>query len=137
MRKPRVSSTSALVARSRRDNAVLGGRVDLRPPRRACERLVDCVLEELPGLSVSCALVNDHANSLGHLQRMSALEDVAAHVNAACTLADDVVSKVQSVALSKLLATSDNKWSWACCNNFLEVLADGRGCSRDRSRGRN
>ena len=67
--------------------------------------------------------MNDHADSLGHLQRMGALEDVAAHVNAACTLADDVVCKVQSVALSKLLAASNNNWNWACCNDFLEVLA--------------
>ena len=54
---------------------------------------------------------------------MGALEDVAAHVNAACTLADNVVCKVQSVALSKLLTTSDNNWNWACCNDFLEVFA--------------
>ena len=54
---------------------------------------------------------------------MGALEDVATHVNAACTLADDIVCKVQSVALSKLLAASNNNWNWACCNNFLEVLA--------------
>ena len=84
--------------------------------------LVGCVLEELPCLSVGCALVNDHADSLGHLQRMGALEDVAAHVNAACALADNVVCKMQSVALSKLLAASDNNWNWACCNDFLEVL---------------
>ena len=88
-----------------------------------CALLVGCVLEELPCLSVGCALVNDHADSLGHLQRMGALEDVAAHVNAACALANDVVCKVQSVALSKLLAASDNNWNWACCNDFLEVLA--------------
>lgn len=85
--------------------------------------LVGCVLEELPCLSVGCALVNDHADSLSHLQRMGALEDVAAHVNAACVLADNVVCKMQSVALSKLLAASDNNWNWACCNDFLEVLA--------------
>ena len=93
--------------------------------RRAapCALLVGCVLEELPCLSVGCALVNDHADSLGHLQRMGALEDVAAHVNATCALADDVICKVQSVALSKLLAASDNNWNWACCNDFLEVLA--------------
>ena len=93
--------------------------------RRAasCALLVGCVLEELPCLSVGCALVNDHADSLGHLQRMGALEDVAAHVNAACTLADNVICKVQSVALSELLAASNNNWNWACCNNFLEVLA--------------
>ena len=54
---------------------------------------------------------------------MGALEDVAAHVNAACALADDVVCKVQSVALSELLAASNNNWNWACCNDFLEVLA--------------
>ena len=93
--------------------------------RRAasCALLVGCVLEELPCLSVGCAFVNDHADSLGHLQRMGALEDVAAHVNAACALADDVVCKVQSVALSELLAASNNNWNWACCNDFLEVLA--------------
>ena len=93
--------------------------------RRAapCALLVGCVLEELPCLSVGCALVNDHADSLSHLQRMGALEDVAAHVNAACALANDVVCKVQSVALSNLLAASDNNWNWACCNDFLEVLA--------------
>ena len=93
--------------------------------RRAapCVLLVGCVLEELPCLSVGCALVNDHADSLSHLQRMSALENVAAHVNAACALADDVVCKVQSVALSELLAASNNNWNWACCNDFLEVLA--------------
>ena len=85
--------------------------------------LVGCVLEELPCLSVGCTLVNDHADSLGHLQRMGALENVAAHVNAACALADDVVCKVQSVALSELLAASNNNWNWACCNDFLEVLA--------------
>ena len=104
------------------DNAALEGRTDLRPPRRHA-LLVGCVLEELPCLSVGCALVNDHADSLGHLQRMGALEDVAAHVNATCALADDVICKVQSVALSKLLAASDNNWNWACCNDFLEVLA--------------
>ena len=54
---------------------------------------------------------------------MGALEDVTAHVNAACTLADYVVCKVQRVTLSKLLTTSDNNWDWACCNDFLEVLA--------------
>ena len=103
---------------------MLGGRADLRPSRhRACALLVGCVLEELPCLSVGCALVNDHADSLSHLQRMGALEDVAAHVNAACALADNVVCKVQSVALSKLLTTSDNNWNWACCNDFLEVFA--------------
>ena len=53
---------------------------------------------------------------------MGALENVAAHVNATCILADNVVCKVQSVALSKLLAASDNNWNWACCNDFLEVL---------------
>ena len=104
------------------DNAALEGRTDLRPPRRHA-LLVGCVLEELPCLSVGCALVNDHADSLSHLQRMGALEDVASHVNATCALADNVVCKVQSVALSKLLAASNNNWNWACCNDFLEVLA--------------
>ena len=118
MRKPRVSSAFVPDAFSRPE-------VGWTCARRAasCALLVGCVLEELPCLSVGCALVNDHADSLGHLQRMGALEDVAAHVNAACTLADNVICKVQSVALSELLAASNNNWNWACCNNFLEVLA--------------
>ena len=118
MREPRVSSAFVLAALSCPEVARTCAR-----RAASCALLVGCVLEELPCLSVGCALVNDHADTLGHLQRMGALEDVAAHVNAACTPADNVVCKVQSVALSKLLAASNNNWNWACCNNFLEVLA--------------
>ena len=116
MREPRVSSAFVLATLSCPEAARTCGDAVL------VALLVGCVLEELPCLSVGCALVNDHTDSLSHLQRMGALEDVAAHVNAACALADNVVCKMQSVALSKLLAASDNNWNWACCNDFLEVL---------------
>lgn len=122
MREPRVSSAFVLAALSCSEVARARARCTCGDAVLVA-LLVGCVLEELPCLSVSCALVNDHADSLSHLQRMGALEDVATHVNAACALADNVVCKVQSVALSKLLAASNNNWNWACCNNFLEVLA--------------
>ena len=96
--------------------------MDLRPPR--------CAVRALSGLRprrtpMPERRLRPRERSCG--QPQPSAEDGCsgkwAHVNAACTLADNVVCKVQSVALSKLLAASNNNWNWACCNNFLEVLA--------------
>ncbi len=56
---------------------------------------------------VGCALVNVMRTASAICRGWVLWKMLLTHVNAACTLADNVVCKVQSVALNKLLTTSD------------------------------
>ena len=56
--------------------------------------LVRYILKELPRFSVGYPFMYNLSNCLGHLQWVCTLEDIASHINAASTLADNVICKV-------------------------------------------
>ena len=85
--------------------------------------LVRCILKELPRFSIGCPFVHDLSDCLGHLQWVCALEDIASHINAASTLADNVIRKVQRITLGQFLASGNYNRYRTGCHNLFKVLA--------------
>ena len=62
-------------------------------------------------------------NGFCHLYRMSALENVAAHVNAVRSLGNYIVSQMQGIFFRNLLSACHNNRNRACSDNFIKVFA--------------
>ena len=96
--------------------------VCILPGNSISSGLVDHILEELISLISCISFMYNFGNSLSHLYRMCALEDITSHINAARSFGDYCVSQLQSLFLRQLLTSGYHDGYRAGSNNFFKII---------------